>query len=537
MGGTYKSHELLYVFTAPENREKHDEEAAALKDRLVLFPDNLHTSDFLDIIPPAGIQTSVKAEGLEGQELQPVINFFDDNIRSKFLSSRFSGKTFDDLREKRPFTWNKGPSSGSPVNWYGWLEFGGLPRYEGRDASYGFSSQHYGWDYISLIHGLRFQEPDMLELGEQLAYTHGDILVMHDPEGLPMEFTANGLSEADAHGAQKYERDALFHFTDHRGYDEESSTDIRGSAHRWITGLILQYLLTGNEHFMDILSDMGENLLYRFSNYPAHSGYIQKNKSLIYYDRNGGPVSPGRDGESRQYTRSMRILTDLWKVTEKKEYLDVAWGIFENGVLMNEQDNNGILMYPSHHSGTCGEGPCDAHMFYESISIKPLILLYYEMKALEKIPEAEKIRGYLERHAVWMREEVYTNWDGGTACGTYRDGLYFPYTVKLNWKDGFLWIPDGKHTDSSYSLTHADLFAFMYNVTGKGQWLELARRVFRDGFLYNRSGTWVAVKNTDSLKTRGWGFLPDPGWLKSGKIMTKPMYYLKTEWETSGGNN
>lgn len=542
MGGKYKTHEILYCFHAAVASDYNfATELAPLKNRLYIVPSNLHTSNFFDSIPPDLESFDPEVTWINDgktEYLRTPIYQWNQKTRAKFDASYIYDSSdtndFDNLRENRPFTWSGGIYNGNYINWYGWLAFGGLVRYN----SLGFASQHYNWDYIALISGLRYSDPYIIDLGEQFAYNHGDILTMHDPDASPTEaISTNGtFDELDAHGSQVYENDGHFHMDSFQGYSGGSNSDPRGYAHQWATGLMFQYLLTGNEHFKDVIDDVGENIFYRYSDIEVN-GHKQgsHDSTAVCYDPDGS-VEQCWGGESRQYTRAIDVAVGMWKVTGDSDFLEVANAIFEKAVLINEVSISGqpkgILSYGTTRAWCCNLA-CDAHLFYEAISLKPLILLYYALYDNGDTTEATAVYDYLVRHANWAVDELYTNWDTAD-CGTYSGSTYFPYTVKLDWRRSCEYSGSG-NIDSAYSSNHADLFAFLYEETGTQSWLDLARMVFKDKTLYSANGSYIAINETTYEQIEISAFQPTPGsaWLKEGKVLEKPMFYLMTEYNSS----
>ncbi|MDY7076151.1 MAG: hypothetical protein SXV54_04415, partial [Chloroflexota bacterium] len=357
-----------------------------------------------------------------------------------------------------------------------------------------------------------FNDYDMFDVGEEMVNYKADVAIIHDPTGTD----ESGAWDQDYYrGSSRYEADALMHVGDtFAGAGATNSP--RGASHLWAKGLILHYLMTGDERYYDVLEQVGEHLVYAFST-GGRAG-------------TSCDSSPCYTVEVRHQGRAINNLVDLWKVTGDQTYLTVANNIFVNGILPYER--NGSEGYTWFQMGNapdyCGGDQCDAHMFYESVIIEPLINLYYALQEKDPV-QATAVREYLARHAIWMRDKVYTNYQEADG-GTYSGNQYFPYCTKIDWEDGYLWPPGQGYDDATYSFAFADNFAFMYRETGDINWLNLARAVFKDLLMY-QCGTYQDINFSTDVTASGFQNSPYSAYLKEGKLRTKPMVYLYTEWE------
>lgn len=520
IGSHYKTYELLYYFhgTVPQSYN-YSRELAALKARLYLLATDRYYSstDFLDFVPPATIKTDYTFPG--GESLDTAINAWNDRIRAMFDSAYSndsqSKKTFTDLRETRPLKWSGGVFNGQYMNWYGWLDFGDMPR----AGNYGFPALHYNWDYFLPLHGLRFKNYEMVELGEQMARHKSDIDVIHDPEGADLSY---GFTEDWYRGGLRYEYDAHYQLgnwtrTISRNFDPHNG------AHSWIKGIILQYFLTGDESYKETIVQNAEHWKYNFN----------KNTKKEY-DCFAGPC--WNTQESRQVTRVIDMLTDIYKALGDEYYLTLANSIFTNSVLANlevKKDGvpQGYLYYPTVQQNCCGV-QCDSHIFYDSLSTKPFINLYFELLDNGKTSEATNIIDFLKRRAIWLNNKVFTNYEAGV-CGTYgigeNIGKYFPYITRTDWKEGCPWTGDTGTTNYlAYAFVQADLFALIYQTSGEKKWLDIARAIFKDGMLYKNYGEYQDIALQPKISSFSSETLSN-SWLKQGIEREKPMYYLYIE--------
>ena len=182
-------------------------------------------------------------------------------------------------------------------------------------------------------------------------------------------------------------------------------------------------------------------------------------------------------------------------------------------------------------------------MFYQVLSMKPIIHLYRACKIDDDKELMNEIKNFLIRHAKWVRDDVYSNWHDGNGNkvrgGTYNSNKtkYFPYAIMnagmVNEGSSSYpnpWPREDKpyaYANSQYSRNYADLFAIVSELTGDDSWFELARGVFKDGMVYE-GGKWENVYNNTDFTIRSINETYS-AWLKKGMSITKPLYFLKME--------
>ncbi len=524
-GAFWKTHEAIYYFhkntDASYNFEK---EIASLRNRLVLFADNAHTSDFLDYIPPADINSKTTFNNDPDQRLQPAIDIWTNNILAKFDFDQYGthGMDFDQFRESRPYAWDSDilgvvdgvRLAGQYVNMYGWHDFGGMPRGGG-----GFSSQNYSWDFLALIHAYRTRNIKAFEVGEQLARSFGDALIIHSPidSNGSWAVTSGGGYVENVHGGQRTEWDGR-----NQVYNWEqthNANDPMYYDHSWPRGVMLQYLLSGDRYYLEVVDHIADNFLYNYSDYkPSHAAPNTDPRRLC----NKGECYQDLVGSSRSFTRAIAAGVDLWKVTGETKFLNVAKGIFTNAVLAGELTVNGEL------AGIIEDSNNNAHMLYQGLAIKPMIHLYHALIVAGDNQTAEQVKNYLMREANWMNDYVYGQ-GYSAACGSTDGNRYFPYQTRTEWS-----LDQGSYgiDDPTYSFVYADLFAFAYRVTNDESWMNIARAIFNDYQIYNCDGAWEQIKTAGT--SGGTGLMPHmTSYFKDAKTLTKPLYFLKTEWETN----
>lgn len=540
VGSWYKTNEMIYDFHGGvDNDYKFKQEVASLKKRLLplVADEHLSSTDFIDFVPPAEINTDYTFE--KGETLQAPIDKWNNSIRAKYHLDYITGSrkiTFSTRREDRPFSIK---NSGQKMNMYGWSDFGDMPRQTG----FGFSALSYNWEYISLIHGIRFQDYDMIEIGEQMARHKADIDIIHDPTGID---EAGAFDEDWFHGAHRYENHAHYKEADWK-YSIQVTSMPRGSSHAWMKGIAMQYLLTGDEYYKEVLDQIGEHLMFAYWNndlaFRKWNPETEQSELQYYYSCKQAPC--WKTPSSREVTRGVHLLVDMYRVTGEEKYLNVAKAIFNNSVLSgleatnNDGERLGYLI-AAERKEWCGNNPdpnapphekyqvCDAKLFFEAISTKPFISLYYELKQAGQDVEAQKILDHMERKGEWFRDFIYKHYEHGE-CGTYNaEGQYFPYVTKNYWRQDFKY-PTSLDTknDMTYSFVQADLFAFLYKEKNDASWLEIARGVFKDGMMYGYPSNSNYRDIVESMTVEG--LVRKEGWLKEGKSLHKPMFYLKVE--------
>lgn len=528
LGGNYKTHEMLYYFHGKID-EAYDfgPELAHLKKRAVLLATDEHyaNTQFIDFMPPVGITSDYVFPG--GEKLQAAIDTWENTVQAKYngnLATTIYNSDFDQIREARPLIWDGGVHDDKYMNWYGWQAFGDMWRF----GTYGSGALHYNWDYISLIHGLRFNNHTMLEVGEQMVLHHSDRAVTHDPTGV--DPTGGSFTELWFRGGGRHEADSQMERGNYQ-YSTSGANDPRHGAHTWLKGIILQYMLTGNGVYLNSINQSAAHWMHNF-----------KENGLEGTDCSKG--SCWSTPESRQVHRVIQMVSDIWKLTGESKYLSLVNDIVNNSLLLNLEAKvndvpQGYFYYNSKVSSCCGS-TCNAHPFYDGISIKPLINAYFELRDYGYTATANAVKDHMLRKAKWYRDELFTNY-WLADCGTYgtgdNNGKYFPYQIRTSWKKDCEWNDTTNNGVgyNVYALYAADAFAFVYETTGDPNWINLARSVFKDEWLYLSHEKFQPV-NTNTLgRVNGLDPTPSNAWMKAGSKMEKPMYYLNLEWRLSFG--
>ena len=492
LGGIWKTHQLIYCFH--QNDSSFDEELAGLKNPLIaLAQDEYYArADFFSAMSPEKLTSGYTFPS--GEKLQAAldaqIKWFRAKFDSAYIESIYEPETIASLRDKRTVK----ISAEQYGNWYGWLAFGDFVRGNG----WGYSGLHYDWAYNSLKYLLQFEDYSSYDLSQELVNHQADILIIHDP------LAVEQYPDTHYHGGHRYELDALLSYYDDRSI---GTNEPRYSAHFWNRGIMLQYLLSGDERFNDAARESAEHMSY------------------VYVDQKEAQLAENSYFAVRRFGRAVHALVGYYKISGEAKYLDDAWFIFKNGILNCEHIVDGVRM------GYLRETANSASALQCGINIEPAIELYYELTAAGRNEYALEVKQLLGRMALWFYDTIYKNW--ATAdCGTYRDGKYFPFGQQKIWYIGSDKWPDGSY-GNYYQPYVADLFAFEYVLTGEIEWLNLARSLIKDFYFYPLEGRYLPVayspKNSPGVTGSG------DAWAKVGQYLKKGFYYRKVEWDDSCG--
>ena len=498
LGGIWKTHELLYVFHSGQT--SFVEEEAHLRKRLIARPSDqyLARTNFFPFLAPQAISSDFQFP--HGERLQTALNLHNNNHLAKFDKTLITNKTypntFESLRQGRKVLLSNSPKRFA--SWYGWLEFGGMPR----AANFGYHNQHYDWSYVALLGFLRFDRYDLLDLAEELLQHKLDILFIHDPDatkGMDFEY----------HGGQRYEADALLSY--HYDYPAVVNTAPRKTSHYWTKGVTMQYLLTGQQQFLDVLLQ-GMEHVQRIHNSPTM-----------------------RDAEVRNSMRAIDALCNGYLVTGDEKLLHTAYIIFVDNLLSREGGPQAADNASGWLNGSVSD-KYDVGVGGDSWGCEPFIKLYEALDGAGLITERDKLGEFMNRWATWLKDKVLTQLPMGhyNPTGT----KYFPYIGKNYWSEKTGWYSN--IANRAILFPYSDLFAFQYlhsDDTDKMVWLNLARNIFKDYHFYTQNTQgWLKIQFDVLGGVQGFpaDSLLASGSFKCAKSITKPMYYLRTEWLQSG---
>lgn len=493
LGGIWKTHEILYSFHG--SKTMFDQEVAHIKQRLIAKCSDVYyaQTDFFPFMAPAEVKSDFTFPA--GEKLQEALIRHNNRHKAlfdkRFIENRSAPNTIFDIRDGRKVKLTRNPDNFA--TWYGWLEFGGMPR----APHFGYHNQHYDWSYLALLGFLRFSNYNMFEIAEEFLRHKADILVIHDPDAMP----GDGSLRYEYHGGQRYEQDALFSY--HDDYGPYNSAP-RKASHFWTSGLTLQYLLNGEKFYHDVAVQCYEHII-RVKDYPTM-----------------------KDAETRNAFRGIDALINAYNLKGEKRYLDAAYEIFTNNLLIHEGGPNAR----DGKSGWIqGGAPGTVGVGGDSWQIEPIIKLHKTLLAAEKPKQADQLKAFLFRWSEWARNTLWTI----LPHGEYRSNKteYFPYIINSVWKiesNTFSGIVDAEH-----SLGYSNLFAYRYQIDTAAnsiEWLTLSRYIFKDYHYYGNLSKWTETRlNVLKYPHGSYGFndVPSSGHWKVPKAILSPMYYISNE--------
>lgn len=527
VGGTWKTHELLYHFHGDlTSTYAFGKELASIKDRLQVYNSTDFTTGYYYRLPPKAVVSDITFNSDPDQRMQPAIDFYDATLQARFdnafSTSASAASDLDDLRRHRPFSWDRGIYSGNFINWYGWRDFGDLVRGSG---TYGFGGQNYDWCWCSRYTGMRFESSAIADIADQFVRHYGDALIIHNPSSSTAD-VSTGCTVRDVHGGQRGETDAhnqVGHFVVGNAGNQPAD-----HGHTWPSGFLWSYLIDGDPWILDVAGHIADHALFKCSATPRHATQTSADRIC-----ETGTCYSGIP-ETRQYSRIIPVLVDLWKIFGDGAYYTAAKNIFLNGVLPNEYEctqtiKSGFMSFNMFAGGR----DQDSWVGYDSYLTLDLIQLWRAAYTAGDIQLQASIESFLTRQAAWVRDELYTKWAVAEDCGDYSAGMYFPYQV-----------PQGHVCDPSqngvgqdwghYSLGFAQGFAFLFERTGFGEWLDLARAAWKDFYTYSPSALslhrFVPAVTSDPIpNVPGINALPGSAWLKDAKQLRVAAFTLAVE--------
>lgn len=381
----------------------------------------------------------------DNPEINEALNRFEQLQRSKvhIEDSEWQGEvpplTIYTQRENRSTTYVK-----YNIDWYGWFNFGDLP------WAVGWSSLHYDWPYSMLLHFLRTQDYTFFDLGNEMIRHRYDIDQYHTRGNDPNSRWFNYW--------QRYEKGyhGNLDLWPNREYTPQST-------HTWTGGLILYYLMTGDKKALDTTLENNEAIIARWR---YIFGVESKN---VEHD------------EIRDQGWCVLNLLNSYRVTGNQDYLNLATAIVNNSLLWMEVRRG--------KKGYWGEitNPDLQSMVMFNFVIEPLIEFHYETKD-------NNVKELLIRMAKWLKNNSLLG-------GKYNnEGNYMPFYSPYHWKKGDY---DGVKGHIVYDFFYVNLFAYVYLLTNDYEYLDLARRVFRDATFYWQSsdGSGYISPNTRSKRS------------------------------------
>lgn len=505
LGGLWKTHELIMYFHSGSDSDFANV-MATLNNRLVALPSEQYiaqTDFFYSTPPPSWNYQAVDFGDVTlAEALDRSANAHRSMIDPAFITHPRRTYTILDLRDNRVIA---GPGSPGYWSWYGIVEFGNFPR---SNSTYGYSSVHYGWDYSTLVAFLRFRDFDYLDFAEQLVTHRADISIMHDNSAYQLH-----EMEAEWHGGHRWEEDALFSFHDTHSL-ATSATSPRDGSHLWFRGITLQYLLTGEQRFLDAVHDVAEG------------------RKHVYFHKWDCTADCSNYNTIRGAGRSIGALLSHYMVTGDPDSLDKAYSLYKYGLQTEE------IAFGNGNYFQSKVGIYESSLLQTSISLEYLIQLHNELRRAGLNVKASEVAASLDKQATWFEETIFSPWitcDDGFLPGTFgtgtHSGEYLPYMVSKLWDTETEW--ECGHLLPVFLLPYiADLYAWKFNQGGGRTWLDKARIIFKDWHTYGTSEDWVTVAQAP-LGNGAFSNINGHAWAKAGSSVKKGLYYLKTEWSLS----
>jgi hypothetical protein len=362
----------------------------------------------------------------------------DALVETKASETGFSMK---DLRTANPPYWVYPAQN----RYFGWMNFGDFLWNIG-----GPSSLHYDWPYVHLVNYLRTGNRSFFDLGVETTKHRYDIDQYHgnrtDTRGNEIWLNNRSFYESDAHADPTFET--------------RSISRVSPFSHVWNGGLSLYYLMTGDKRALEAAMDNADAVVDFFKAKPDNND-----------------CSPA---ELRLESWPILLLIHAYRVSGKAEYLQTAERIGAKRMLQREQTAGGIGYFGG-GGNTCSEvDKTEQSLTMYMYTIEPLIKLHMET-------QRDELGDLLIRMADFSRDTLML---GATANSK---GQYLPMHSCYFWKESDPMCTDGRPSIIQTTF-FPDLFAYVYKITGKTAYLDLARKAFTDSMLYfgQKGGLYIS---------------------------------------------
>jgi len=507
IGGIWKTHELLYYFHGTD--ASFDDELAHIKKRLIARASDEYyaNTNFVWGMLPETITSNYTFPA--GEHFQYVIDAQAQYHRALFDAdyidpgNTYTPNTFDMLRDGRMVKLTAAPIYST---WYGWLEFGAMPL----TAGYGYHNQHYDYTFLALSGFLRFDDYNMLDIAEELLQHKADIITIHDPDA-PSTDAGYGY-----HGGQRYETDSLFSY--YADYSISGKSDPRKSGHAWSKGMQLQYLLTGNQLYLDVVEQMGL--------------HIRRQHQTPMF----------KTAETRNQFRGIDILVNEYQLTGNPSDIDAAWDLLENSLLIAEGGdctNRDVFTTctPDDTAGWIPNGYVNQYDFGvggDAWMVEPLLKFYYLLLSEGETTKASTLKDFFLRWAPII--ETMINIEGDQGTYRYDNAEYMPYVGRIGYYVGVGYSTYGtNYTNINYAYLqpYSELFTFLYlNAPSNNQhYLDVAMNIEKDCRIYTSTADVFYPVSDDTIAKIG-GFQTaqsiTSGSFKIPKFLTKSTLLLRT---------
>ena len=371
---------------------------------------------------------------------------------------------------------------------FGWMGFGDL-LWSGSTPC----ALHYDWPYAMFLHYLRTKKRAFFNSGVEMVKHRYDIDQYHgDREAL-----------YSSSGNHKWLNYVAFYESDAHADSSISSNPSRLSkpTHTWNGGLILYYLLTGDIKSWEAANENGK-------------------LGINYYGPSGLKSAENEHAanhETRYETWTMLNLINIYNVNGDPEILQIIKNIAKNRLLYREKlagndghfgENDPPNINPDKQSST---------MY--AYAVEPLIYAHF-------VTGDSELKDLLIRMADWTWDEFLFGGD------VDEDGKYMPLQCVSYWKKD---DPTGRERGDKGEVIKttfwADLFAYVYTLTGEEKYLNRARQCFKDTmFYYAVHGSKFYNPTTRSQLTFDDSMFPGSHTKIHGWMLRTNQVYLNTEW-------
>ncbi len=436
-------------------------------------------------------------------EINEAMQRFEQHQRAMvYEKDSENGKTILNLKTANPPYWEYSMQN----RFFNWMNFGDLT-WSGQAPA----ALHYDWPYSMLLHFIRTGGRNFFKAGTEMTKHRYDTDQYHGSR-------SGGNDKAISHMA----------FYESSGHGDPTLHSVHPSkvsfhSHTWNGGLLLYYLLTGDKKAWEAAEENGQAAISHYGTGGLFDADIQR---------------PARH-ETRMETWAMLNLIHLYRVSGNSEYIRIAKNIAKNRMLVREQAAGGKGYFGDGDDDDIDDSRQYAVMF--KYAIEAMVSVSYETRDPE-------LRELLIRMADFIKDMFLF---GGNFNG---EGQYMPLQGTWVWHKN---DPDGSAGLASldpeepafYNLKRdysaepvvtffwADLFAYAYQLTGDTEYLDWARRCFRDSiFYYDKEGKgYNSDGYIDPLSRARLSYIdakfPDSRTKIHGWVGRSNQIYLYTEWQ------
>lgn len=497
--GRHKTYEMIIRFYSDSEDNQTQTISKSMESPLVALPDSAWVAETkaLGLIGPSGIESDdiEMKEALERFERFQTSTVYEDDS--------YNGVAIPNIRTRNP-----------PVNewerqsmFFNWANFGDLLWMNHQPCS-----THYDWTYKMLLHYIRTGKRRLFDVGVEMAKHRYDI---------------------DQYHGERSSTDGMHKWANHlQFYEKDSNGSTKGKiskpTHNWNGGIILYYLLTGDRKSLEAAEENSKGILNHFGDGGLFNASYQ-----------------GKPHELRSEGWSMLNLVEIYRVTGEQKYLDVAKNIAKNRVMYTEQQSGGrgVILGgtpPSPlHDRICGIVDCECvELDTDCYNVMLPLMLAYTSEGLIAVhheTQDKELGDMLIRTGNFLKDEMLFGGDYN------EDGLYRTLRTANVWVkediDGSIRLGSG-HSNSYhygfaspiYTLFWSNLFAYAYRLTKNSEYLDWARKCFKDMMFHHISQGYVDPGQRDMItfKDNMWGSTHTKvhGWIgRTNQV------YLNTEWE------